>query len=648
MREITGDTYINLLEDKIEKGILKPTVTYTDDVIDGTNTPVLTQSSFILGSIDSETGEYVNANDSMITSDFIVVNKASSITITVNVNVQIRVYQYDANKKFISSFNPNNTDLVRNLELADNVSFIKLKLRTVNNNINVSFSSIPYNFNTGDKIVIDKINGNTKVYNEAIPVADYKTNAFCCDLVLQSIDNEGIQDLNKKESLGFSNYIYVKDFNKGIYARVYEKGSTIPKGFGATWYRYDDNLKYIGKSGWAIDDGARPMNIPDTSYITLVLTNNNEEVEHQEGIYEVVISNTKPTGYIEPTILGYKTFPIQSVGELYVDEQGEPILDDDNNEQYKVDIISSNSLWDGKSWINGRVTGNGVPDGSFITNCTLYEPYGLKFTHTGSSMRGLTLDNITIDPSKYVYMYFNHKGYCNVENSTMGVYGCWFNWYDKDYKYISTLTVSSTSPTLTNNNGIKNIDETNTTKSYFIAKNIPSNAKYLRICVLCGDVKNNANIDRILYNIQVVQTELKNLTKPIEKVVETVLLPQPLTSSNTINGSEVNKLVWNNELSKYIIESSVEIRKFDAEFIDSAGNHWSGSYRVNLKNNIDITSNSKYGKILFVDKLPVRFAEYNYIEKGRFIYLSVNSLSYLTKQFIYYILIAYYCVLEIN
>ena len=35
---------------------------------------------------------------------------------------------------------------------------------------------------------------------------------------------------------------------------------------------------------------------------------------------------------------------IQSVGDLYVDEEGSPILDEEGNEQYKLDVVSSNTL----------------------------------------------------------------------------------------------------------------------------------------------------------------------------------------------------------------------------------------------------------------------------------------------------------------
>ena len=76
---------------------------------------------------------------------------------------------------------------------------------------------------------------------------------------------------------------------------------------------------------------------------------------------------------------------IKSVGDLYVDENNEPILDEEGNEQYRLEIESSNTLFnemylrDGfkKELHNGRyvyhATGSAISNGLFI-----YDKYEFK------------------------------------------------------------------------------------------------------------------------------------------------------------------------------------------------------------------------------------------------------------------------------
>ena len=77
---------------------------------------------------------------------------------------------------------------------------------------------------------------------------------------------------------------------------------------------------------------------------------------------------------------------IQSVGDLYVDENGEAILDEDGNEQYKIDITSFGvNLWDGKSALLGRMS-----QGVLQSNSIWTEKETEKLTSTN-----LNKDNIT-------------------------------------------------------------------------------------------------------------------------------------------------------------------------------------------------------------------------------------------------------------
>lgn len=549
LREITGDTYVNLLEDKIENTTIKPVASYNGDVVDGTRY----KKEFIMNDMDTgmisrKDGITIEENSVWRFDPYYYKIANMELYIKFKANASTSICFYDIDKKFISIHSDSFNKITETkLTIPQNAIFVRFCWHSgAGDGSYVIFDKIPYNLGDYDKVIIDEIRGNTKVYNQPIPIADYKTNAFCCDLVLQSIDNEGVQDLNKKQFLGSSDYIYIKDFSQEIYVRVYEKGSTIPKGFGVTWYKYDDNLKYIGKSGWAIDDSARPMNIPGVSYIKFVLTNNNEEVEHQEGIYEVVISDTKPTGYIEPTILGPKTFPIQSVGELYVDEEGEPILDDDNNEQYKVNIISSNNIWDGKKFNTKYSNGaSGFGDPSDYNSVKLQDNYSMKITKSQATTRfysgTIIVDNILNYSKLYASCrYINDNGLKN--NSQIW----WCDFYDVSGNYLSQARQSM---------------PTNSSNLYQASFDVPSGA-YTARWAMQGDINEYISAEFYITDIKITYNKEKTVT-PITTTIESILLPQPLRSHivKDGNGNELYKccdrLYWDNEKNKYCIEKNI-------------------------------------------------------------------------------------------
>lgn len=582
LREITGDTYINLLEDKIKNTTIKPVASYNGDVVDGTLQYITYEDlELVEDRLSPQTGLPMNsAGESYHYSKLIKINKSGYVGAYAGNRMDLQFYFYREDFSFIKAIFANSEQSPR-VEIPDGAKYVRFYgdfLRPeMKQHWRYFYVSSSYNLGDDDKVTIDEIKGNTKVYHSSIPIADYKTNAFCCDLVLQSIDNDGKQDLSKKEYLGFSNYIYVKDFNKGIYARVYEKGSTVSKGFGATWYRYDDNLKYIGKSGWAIDDSARPMNIPDTSYIKLVLTNNNEAVEHQEGIYEVVISDTKPTGYIEPTILGSKTFPIQSVGELYVDEQGEPVLDSDSKEQYKIDVnscsfplsISKNNFI--KHLTEGTLIYEFKDNVLKIRNETYYGNCNFKF-HRNYIPKQL-VDNILISNDRKI-LYLHVKGkitnldYPSKKAGFLNIVGSYLN---------RAGTVYST---------------TYDTKSFEFDLNLKCEVytdydfNNLYFGVDLTDRSGNSNNSNFIHQeVEFYEIGYHYMNVPYKTNTESILLPQPLRSVHATNFSVSesklfkDKLYWDLNREKYCIENNVNYVKLP----------YSSSWKIAQKNDTSFT-----------------------------------------------------------
>lgn len=577
LREITGDTYINLLEDKIKNTTIKPVASYNGDVVDGTLQYITYEDlELVEDMLSPQTGLPMNSPDSSYHySKLIKINKSGYVGAYAKNRMNLQFYFYREDFSFIKTIFTNSEQSPR-VEIPDGAKYVRFYgdyLRPeMKQHWRYFYVSSSYNLGDYDKVTIDEIKGNTKVYHNPIPIADYKTNAFCCDLVLQSIDNDGKQDLSKKEYLGFSNYIYVKDFNKGIYARVYEKGSTVSKGFGATWYRYDDNLKYIGKSGWAIDDSARYMNIPDTSYIKLVLTNNNEVVEHQEGIYDVVISDTMPTGYIEPTILGSKTFPIQSVGELYVDEQGEPVLDSDSKEQYKIDVnscsfplsISKNNFI--KHLTEGTLIYEFKDNVLKIRNETYYGNCIFKF-HRNYIPKQL-VDNILISNGRKI-LYLHVKGkitnldYPSKKGGFLNIVGSYLNRAGSVY--------STTYDT--------KFFEFDLNLKCEVYTNYDFNNLYFGVD-LTDHSGNSNNSNFIHQEVEFYEIGYHYMNVPYKTNTESILSPQPLRSVHakgySVSESKLfkDKLYWDLNRKKYCIENNVNYVKLP----------YSSSWRIEQKN----------------------------------------------------------------
>ncbi|MBP3916361.1 GDSL-type esterase/lipase family protein [Clostridium sp.] len=600
LREIQGDTYINLLEDKIGNTTIKPIASYISDMVDG-------QTQFMKLENDMLEDGILNGNTGLEETSQYNYKRTKFIKIFSNgKQLEIRGYNqnsptasnisfffYDENKNYIGRTSSNGQK-IHKINIPVNTKYFRMQSDyfnggAINPDGNIKYEMfIPFDYNLGDydKVTIDEIKGNTKVYNDPIPVADYKTNAFCCDLVLQSIDNAGKQDLNKKESLGSSNYIYVKDFNKGIYARVYEKGSIVSKGFGATWHRYDDNLKYIGKSGWAIDDSARPMNIPDTSYIKLVLTNNNEAVEHQEGIYDVVISDTMPTGYIEPTILGSKTFPIQSVGNS--------ILDEDGTQQYKIDINSINSRLD-KSNILSYTIGNGTlvsinEKGNYVASQN-NRWNSVKFQFNLVPIKEFATDYEVNNAQINLYLYFKLRA--------------------KKASKAENARIRLIYPSYNNGEANTDIEFTEDEKiiekyiKFSMLKTVIADDKFSNFgfTLNTGDTTEYATKEIELLELSIGYAPLEEAG--FKRSTESILLPQPLRGIS----DRCDSLVWNSQTSKYEIIPRVKKLILDDSYI--YGTNWAGAtdkyavFILNLARVPDLARPNDIGlKNIICDKLP--------------------------------------------
>lgn len=195
---------------------------------------------------------------------------------------------------------------------------------------------------------------------------------------------------------------------------------------------------------------------------------------------------------------------IQSVGDLYVDESGEPILDEEGNEQYKLEIESNDNV-NILDYELGYDIGLYNDDGTFNTTQTR-ERTGKHYV-----------------PVKEGRKYIFYKG--------DGVqFGQWFKIYAFDNE----------------KNFIGRLSNVHATSIFYYTIPKGRNIKYIKICIT--DIWDTPHIIEDGKTIKFYGSGkgLSNKT--------TILMPQPLRKV----GDFCDKLYWDYERNKYILEVNVD------------------------------------------------------------------------------------------
>ena len=262
----------------------------------------------------------------------------------------------------------------------------------------------------------------------------------------------------------------------------------------------------------------------------------------------------------------YDSNYIESVGDLYVDEEG--------NEQYKLDITSFGvNLWDGKSALFGRMS-KGVLESNDVwteNERVLDNEYGIGWTVKGSSMRGLTLDNILVEGNKPLYISFD---YSHSEEVSIGSNNLWVSCFTRNGSYKNTVEGNM----LYNSNG---------RVALITKKELDSDIGSVKICYYQSYHNENRSNDFTMKNIFVTQQSEDYVTfKPQQLNKTTILMPQPLRRvwSYYNNGTKTDKLYFDMQEGKYIIHSltdEVKINISKSSFSENSSGLMSYSYRNN-------------------------------------------------------------------
>lgn len=540
LKEIQGDTYINLLEDKIESVNIKSIASYSGELVDGKNIiKKYTKDDFTVNNLSNIDGNALADANWGYTEDYISIPFGCTKIMFDNIDISrnVRICFYDENNVYIKNSAQTKNELICSFTNIPSTAKVFRFACSINNlvgsgKINLIMDTSSYNLNNKDNVVIDEIKGNSKLYHETIPIADLSGNLYCG------------ADLNSSNNFT-SDFFYVghvttlSAFGRPIVAIYLFDSSTnslLNNGWSAAYNKYDKNLKYTSFRWMPTVDNTRNGTTGDFDKteiygkISLNTSTIDTSLSYKLLILQAASADSSVTEYTEPNIIGAKAFPIQSVGELYVDDQGQPILDNDNKEQYKINIISESH----KNLINFDdveiVAGQNTSLEKIGFNS--YRVYG-----NSNYMGGLTIKNVPIKWGNFKFVFeFDYEVIKGMTNSEHGLYPGTNISKPDGYEWhidMSNKKGKAKISFYTTTNGVRDM-------SYWLTRATAEDCEV------------------IFSNIKIY--EVNNYEEEYSGEIKTLLLPQPL-----LNYSDryPDILSWEKNLGKYVITQKNNIAKIN-------------------------------------------------------------------------------------
>lgn len=230
----------------------------------------------------------------------------------------------------------------------------------------------------------------------------------------------------------------------------------------------------------------------------------------------------------------YNVAHIEHLGELYVNDEGEPILDELDREQYKIDIESYNNTlltnWDDYDIVAGRCW-EGVIETGYVEEA-IKNDTGFTFKITGSSIRGAVLQGIKGQGVGKYTVEFDVNTYGGANKCTM-------------YANINTFK-NGVFVEQANTNTLTTVKGTRHTKDFNLTKDFDE--MWLSI----GASSPAHNGKHGVENINIYKGEYSN-SGVFKYQKETILLPCQLMKV----GNFSDRLYWDKEKNKYIVEKKV-------------------------------------------------------------------------------------------
>ena len=376
------------------------------------------------------------------------------------------------------------------------------------------------------RIYIDEIWGNT---------IDEK-NLFDGELRQGSISSSDGSVISSNTTISSVNFIHVNGAKSLYVYREKVKGSF-------AFRCYDADEKYLGPVGPDNGHNTFSFNLKDgTVYVKFIdLTN---DLTNKYTIATEYVNEYIP--YHKPDLSN-----IQHAGELYVDKDGKPKLDEHGNKQYKIEIENCNSInyypdyvLDLKHFSRIENANNITTDGEFI-----------EYTANGN-WTGLTTHNIKLEKNVYYTILIE------IVENTLDV---------KEFQVIGYQMPFIPKGTET---GI------------FISHPIRTNGSDIEYQSYAFKITNNNTSGKVKFRIAIYRGKENQFIEDVKQTKQTILLPCQLMKVGDVK----DRLYWDVDEGKYMIEKKVmnhkDLKKSKLIWKDSSDTH----YNFTFKSSISIKS----------------------------------------------------------
>jgi len=278
-------------------------------------------------------------------------------------------------------------------------------------------------------------------------------------------------------------------------------------------------IEIVGQTYENLSKGKGEYNLTDTYSATW--TESNNSIENPPSMIEIpeIFGNTIQ----DENDLNI----IQSVGDLYVDEEGTPILDEDGNEQYKLEIESGNDLIrDFRNYdYSLKRLWNGILENHIVKSANVFKnevQFQMNGNIQGVSILGVKANVLGVYTIRFKYNSFDYSPFIRMNSMKKGVFveqpKTTIKTDEEGYRY-AEFSLSKEFDELRFTLGIESCFDASFTHSFS---------------------------DVVIY----LGTGLK-INPQSNKT--TILMPQPLRKVAGIS----DKLYWDNVKGKYIIEKNI-------------------------------------------------------------------------------------------
>lgn len=277
---------------------------------------------------------------------------------------------------------------------------------------------------------------------------------------------------------------------------------------------------------------------------------------------------------------------IQSVGDLYVDESGEPILDEEGNEQYKLDILSYDYKYMPETSDNRTGLSDATKDGDWSVINHNIGDY-TRYSTTNKTINRADYGDLVYASFKIVKLdnrKFNHSNFCTRTG------GYTYHFMTKNEYNDLPVNVEHFQSTIQSESHPDGIILDMSFCEY--SKELEFSCKVKDI-VLVNLTKwfgkgNEPTKEWCDENIKYVEHEDGEILYG-NKNKTTILMPQPLRKVDSVS----DKLYWDNNKKKYIVEKNIDAITPN---ISEYGNIVRDEFTNNERFTFSVPSSIKYSK----------------------------------------------------